>query len=307
MKLYKPRALKWDFTVLKLKIKCCVLQKSCSLKFNSILPSSISLSLSTHTQSCPSLFNLFSPVHSYSILSSPFQPLQPIFILVLPSSIFSALSTHIQSCPLLFNPDHAYSVLTSSNSVFLSTHNHSYIQSYHPFFRLVYHYSILSSLLQRVQYCQPIFNHILPSLDLSTIIQSSPPFFNISILSTHIQSYPPFFRPVYHYSILSSLLQRVQYCQPISKPILPSSTSSISSTHIQSRPPLFDIFNPVRPYSIQSVLTFQPVHSYSQSCLSRTNYLISSLVAINPNNLIKPLINIFILNLLPIVFFSFCY
>ena len=165
MKLYKPRALKWDFTVLKLKIKCCVFQKSCSLKFNSILPSSISLSLSTHTQSCPSLFNLFSPVHSYSILSSPFQPLQPIFILVLPSSIFSALSTHIQSCPLLFNPDHAYSIL---------------------------------SLLLQIQYSfpltiTPIFNHIIPSSDLSTIIQSSPPFFSV-------------FNTVNPYSIISSLL-----------------------------------------------------------------------------------------------------
>ena len=39
----------------------------------------------------------------------------------------------------------------------------------------------------------------------------------------------------------------------------------------------------------------------------RANYLIPSLVAINRNNLIKPLINTFILNLLPIVFFSFCY
>ena len=245
MKLYKPRALKWDFTVLKLKIKCCVLQKSCSLKFNSILPSSISLSLSTHTQSCPSLFNLFSPVHSYSILSSPFQPLQPIFILVLPSSIFSALSTHIQSCPLLFNPDHAYSVLTSSNSVFLSTHNHSYIQSYHPFFRLVYHYSILSSLLQRVQYCQPIFNHILPSLDLSTIIQSSPPFFNM-------------FNTVNPYSIISSLLQT---CLPLLNPILPSSTCSILSTHIQAYPPLFNLFDIVHSHSISSSTI-----RYLQSC-----------------------------------------
>ena len=39
----------------------------------------------------------------------------------------------------------------------------------------------------------------------------------------------------------------------------------------------------------------------------RANYLIPSLVAINRNNLIKPLINTFILNLLPIVFFSFRY
>ena len=40
----------------------------------------------------------------------------------------------------------------------------------------------------------------------------------------------------------------------------------------------------------------------------RANYLIPPLVAINCNNLIKPFkINIFILNLLPIVFFSFCY
>ena len=40
----------------------------------------------------------------------------------------------------------------------------------------------------------------------------------------------------------------------------------------------------------------------------RTNYLIPSLVAINRNNLIKPLVNTFILNLLPILFFfSFCY
>ena len=38
------------------------------------------------------------------------------------------------------------------------------------------------------------------------------------------------------------------------------------------------------------------------------NYFIPSLVAINRNNLIKPLINIFILNLLPICcLFSFCY
>ena len=39
----------------------------------------------------------------------------------------------------------------------------------------------------------------------------------------------------------------------------------------------------------------------------RANYSIPSLVAINRNNLIKPLINTFILNSLPIVFFSFCY
>ena len=37
----------------------------------------------------------------------------------------------------------------------------------------------------------------------------------------------------------------------------------------------------------------------------RANYLIPSLVAINRNNLIKPLISILILNLLPIVFFFF--
>ena len=39
----------------------------------------------------------------------------------------------------------------------------------------------------------------------------------------------------------------------------------------------------------------------------RANYLIPSLVAINRNNLIKLLIIIFILNLLPIALFSFCY
>ena len=33
----------------------------------------------------------------------------------------------------------------------------------------------------------------------------------------------------------------------------------------------------------------------------------SAIRTINRNNLIKPLINIFILNLLPIVFFSLCY
>ena len=176
-----------------------------SLKFNSILPSSISLNLSTHIQSCPSLFNLFSPVHSYSILSSP-----------------SNLFNHIHSFPPFFN-----------------------------IFNIVHSYSILPSPLQSWP-C--IFNHVLTSS-------------NSLILSTHIhsyiQSYPPSFRPVYHYSILSSLLQRVQYCQPIFKPIFPSSISSIPSTHIQSCPPLFDIFNHVRPYLIQSVLTFQPLLSCS--------------------------------------------
>ena len=125
------------FYGIKTKDKMLCSPKSCSLKFNSILPSSILLNLSSHIQSCPSLFNLFSPVHSYSILSSPFQPLQPYSFLSFPLQYFqhcplifnlalfsSILTMHIQSCPYFFkfiNPFHSFSLLYSIKSSLLQT------------------------------------------------------------------------------------------------------------------------------------------------------------------------------------------
>ena len=227
--------------------------------FNGVLLSLIlcfPLLVQSH-QSCLFLFNLSTPVHSYSITSFSLHCHKLCILLTKPLPTLITTSPHqgLQSCPPLFNLYFTFNIFNSVLHFLFSVILSTPIPQCLLLFSLVLPCSILSShLIPSI----PLFNpgplqYCKHALALSSLIhfcssiqchQSCPLFFNPA---STIQYYPPIFQPI-HFSV--------------DNPVFSSSIFLILFTHTQSCPLLFNPFHPVHSYSSPSLNLFNIVHLY---------------------------------------------